>query len=151
VDVTLLEDIIPIVIGAAASALLIPYFTSIGQTHQKGLEIKVDLIQRISNNVMSIMTLIESLSGLEDDKELELEKKIRVFKVKNKVIDTELEGYYPLKKKENTEPANMRDEWEKLRRDILDYGGRNVNEKDYSIPLLVAKFCCTEPACNVFG
>lgn len=121
-DVTLLEDIIPIVTGAAASALLIPYFTSIWQTPQKGLEIKVDLIQRISNNVMSIMTLIESLSGLKDDKELELEKKIRVFKVKNKAIGTELEGYYPPKEKEKyEEPANMRDEWDKLRRDILDY------------------------------
>lgn len=116
-----------VVLGSTiiVTVFMIPYFTNKWQKHQKGLEIKVDLLQRISKNVMEIMTLIESLSEPYDDDKLELDKEIRKFKVDNKAIGTELEGYYPSKdpiKKDSSEPdENMRVAWDKLRRDILVY------------------------------
>ena len=77
------------------------------------------------------MTLIESQNGTKDDDKLELDKGIRKFKVDNKAIGTELESYYPAEEKresnkkgkdEGKELAdNVRDGWDKLRRDILDY------------------------------
>ena len=133
----LISDLVLLGAGATVTVILVPYFTNKWQLHQKSLEIKVSLIQRISNNVMGIMTLIESQNGTNDDVNLELDKEIRKFKVDNKAIGTELESYYPAEgkregnnkgkdekigKDEGKELAdNVRDGWDKLRRDILDY------------------------------
>jgi len=114
--VTIVEEIIPIVIGAGASALLIPYFTSIWQVHQKELEIRVDLVRRISQTVMGMMTMIDSIVTTKPLKELnkkEVNKEYRKFKVDSAVIGTELDSYFP-----NQEIGK---EWDKLKEDIEKY------------------------------
>ncbi len=50
-----------LLIGALLSGLLIPYFTNRWQIHQKGLEIRIDLVGRISRTVMEMMTMVESM------------------------------------------------------------------------------------------
>jgi hypothetical protein len=91
----LISSLVLLALGAVVSVSLVPYFANRWQLHQKGLEIKVDLVRRISKNVMRIMTLIESVEKADDLKELELDKEIRNFKVDNNAIGTELESYYP--------------------------------------------------------
>jgi hypothetical protein len=127
------HPVVALIIGTVVTVFMIPYFTNKWQKHQKGLEIKVDLIRRMSKNIMEIMTLIESLSEPYDDEKLELEKEIRRFKIDNKTIGTELEGYYPAEEKKEAkkkDPAkekdpppdkNMRVAWDDLRRSVLLY------------------------------
>jgi hypothetical protein len=50
-----------LLIGALVSGLLIPFFTNRWQIHQKGLEIRINLVGRISQTVMRMMTMIESM------------------------------------------------------------------------------------------
>ena len=94
---------------------------------------------------MEIMTLIESLTEPNDGEKLELEKMIRNFKVDNKAIGTELEGYYPFEEKKKSKPEpdiNMRYAWDQLRRDILlyykgcyDY----VKDKPHDVPYDISR------------
>jgi hypothetical protein len=109
----LISSLVLLAVGAVVSVFLVPYFANRWQLHQKGLEIKVDLVRRISKNVMRIMTLIESVEKADDLKELELDKEIRNFKVDNNAIGTELESYY------HDEKIGMA--WDALRKEILGY------------------------------
>jgi len=82
-----------LLIGATVSGLLIPYFTNRWQRHQKGLEIRIDLVGRISQTVMSMMTMIDPPIRKESSEEKD--KEIREFKVNGAVIGTELHAYFP--------------------------------------------------------
>jgi hypothetical protein len=48
-----------LLIGALLTGLFFPYFAKRGQNHQKELEIKIDLVGRISESVMSVITATE--------------------------------------------------------------------------------------------
>jgi hypothetical protein len=106
-----------LLVGAVVSGLLVPTFTNRWQLHQKGVEIRIDLVRRISKNVMGIMTLIESAKSSESFKELELDKELRNFKVDSAVIGTELESYFPNEK--------IADKWNGLRDEIREFYGQH--------------------------
>lgn len=82
-----------LLIGAAISGLLIPFFTNRWQIHQKGLEIRINLVGRISQTVMGMITAIESI--VEGVPLSEIDKEYRRLKVKGAVIWAELESYFP--------------------------------------------------------
>ncbi len=105
-----LYPLILVLVGALVSGVLVSYLTNKWRLHQKGLEIKIDLVGRISQTVMSIMTMIDSPIESEYSEKLveELHKQIRVFRVDSGVIGTELHAYFP-----STDcPENIGKKWD---------------------------------------
>jgi hypothetical protein len=103
-----------LIIGALVSGLLIPTFTNRWQLHQKGMEIRIDIVSRIIKSVMRLLTLIESAKSSESMTKLELDKEYINFKLDSAVIGTELESYFPDEKK-------IAEDWDKLRNEIREF------------------------------
>jgi hypothetical protein len=158
-----------LLIGAIVSGLLIPYFTNRWQRHQKGLEIRIDLVRRISRTIMSIMTMIDSPLKTESSEKLveDLHKEIREFQVDRGIIGTELHGYFP----SEDCPENIGDKWDRLgdcieiliecmkdkkdsketelgevkvKTDIMDYIIEGIYDRKLEIILLVLKNPCLD-------
>jgi hypothetical protein len=55
------HPLVLLLIGAAISGVLIPYFTNRAANYQKGLEIKTDLVRRINESVMRFVVPLYSL------------------------------------------------------------------------------------------
>lgn len=55
------HPLVLLLIGVAISGVLIPYFTNRAAKYQKGLEIKTDLVRRINESVMPIVTCLNAL------------------------------------------------------------------------------------------
>jgi len=55
------HPLVLLLIGALISGVFIPYFTNRAAKYQKGLEIKTDLVRRINESVMPMVTSLYSL------------------------------------------------------------------------------------------
>lgn len=102
-------------VGAIFSGVLIPFFTRKYQIHQKGLEIRINLVGRISQTVMGMITTIDSI--VNNKRFEELDEEYRKFRVESAAIWAELESYFPNEKK-NFPNEETGDKWHKLVEEI---------------------------------
>jgi hypothetical protein len=92
------HPVILLIIGALLSGLLFPIFTNRWQIHQKGIEIRVNLIGRMSQTIMGMVTMIDTIINKKPSEEWnkeELTKEYRKLRVDGAAIWAELESYFP--------------------------------------------------------
>ena len=104
-DVSIAESVVDVfrhplvivVIGAVISGLIISPITDRWQNRQKELQIRVNLVRRISRTIMGRMTKIELGVPAKRLEELNKESndEYMKFKVDSAVIGTELDSYFP--------------------------------------------------------
>jgi hypothetical protein len=64
------HPVIILIIGALLSGLLFPIFTNRWQIHQKGIEIRINLIGRMSQTIMGMVTMIDTIVDKKPSEEL---------------------------------------------------------------------------------
>lgn len=103
-----------IVVGGAISGLLIPYITNQWQNHQKELEIKTDLVWRISETVMSMIIAVQfaEMSGPTQQSQEEYNKLFREWEISSAVIGSQIRAYFPAN--------NLGSDWDKLSKLVTD-------------------------------
>jgi hypothetical protein len=95
-----------LILGALISSLIIPWFFQVWQDYQKELEIKTDLVGKISEAVTRIVMSTQSvllannyghIHTLEQQKELfnELNDEYREWEINSAVIGSQLQAYFP--------------------------------------------------------
>jgi len=88
-----------LVVGAALTGLLVPYVTRRWQDHQKELELKVDLLARVSETVTRVIThaWFRELGGKEKLSETDREEfdwRYGEWEVETRVIQAQFEAYF---------------------------------------------------------
>ncbi|MDQ3903517.1 MAG: hypothetical protein M3247_07750, partial [Thermoproteota archaeon] len=142
IEDTFSNPIVTLVIGTLVSVGLIPYFSSRWQIHQKGLEIRLNLVGRMSKAIMEMMAMIEifqkllpkekstvsstTQKGIKAHMALEesfetLKKKFAEFKVDSEVIRTELDAYF-------SPDVKIGEKWEELIRYIERFYERTKDD-----------------------
>jgi hypothetical protein len=117
-----------LIIGAIISGLLIPILTRKWQKDRTDLEIKIDLVSRISETVMKMMTAIDFVDA-EIRKELEEAEKLRKAVIKKSDI---IYRDDPPKKKESFEHKN--EKLQKFEEEIKkQFGELNTQYKKFRI------------------
>ena len=103
-----------LVVGGAISGLLIPYITTQWQNHEKELEIKTDLVGRISETVMSMIMAVQfaEMSGPTQQSQEEYNKIFREWEISNAVTGSQIRAYFPANK--------LGQDWDKLSKLVTD-------------------------------
>jgi hypothetical protein len=112
-----------LVVGGAISGLLIPYITNQWQNHQKELEIKTDLVVRISGSVMSMIIAVQfaEMSGPSQQSQEEYNKIFREWEISSAIIGSQIRAYFPAN--------NLGPDWDKLSKlgtDVYTLSGISV-------------------------
>lgn len=86
-----------LIIGAIVSSILIPYFTRKWQNHQKELELKTTLVEKISNIVTGIIiAVILEVGGVKNPTEPNaIIKAYRDWEITSAAIQSFLQAYFP--------------------------------------------------------
>jgi hypothetical protein len=107
-----------LILGAIISSLIVPWFFQVWQDYQKELEIKTDLVGKISEDVTRIimstqfvllMNNLQHIQTVEQHKEVldELNEEYKQWEINSAVIGSQLQAYFP-----HTDLAN---EWGSLK------------------------------------
>jgi hypothetical protein len=106
-----------LVLGALITSLIIPWFFQLWQDHQKELEIKTNLVSRISESVTKLVLSTQSvllannhgqIHTIEQKRELfdELNDEYKDWEISSAVIGSQLQAYFP--------HVNLSKEWGSL-------------------------------------
>jgi hypothetical protein len=106
-----------LILGAVISSLIVPWFFQVWQDYQKELEIKTDLVGKISEDVTRIIMSTQfvlltnnrdQIKTVEQHRELlnELNEEYKQWEINSAVIGSQLQAYFP-----HTDLAN---EWGSL-------------------------------------
>jgi hypothetical protein len=103
-----------LVVGGAISGLLVPYITNQWQNHQKELEIKTDLVGRISETLMNMIIAVQfaEMSGPNQQSQEEYNKIFRDWEISSAVVGSQIRAYFPTN--------NLGPEWDKLSKLVTD-------------------------------
>jgi hypothetical protein len=98
----LAHPLVLLVIGAALTGVLIPFFTRQWQDRQKELELKTALVSELSEAIMEIVMAVQfivvGLPGSDEDQAKqtrEVNDAYRTWEIKSAVIGTKLQAYFP--------------------------------------------------------
>jgi hypothetical protein len=102
-----------LIVGAIISSLLIPWFFQIWQNQQTELEIKTNLISKISESVISLVMATQSVliqnnyQQIDTEDELihlfdNLNEKYRQWEIESAIINSQLKAYFP-----NSDVSNL--------------------------------------------
>src|SRR6266487_2291051 len=93
-----LNPLVAVIVGAILSGILIPLFMRRWQNYQAQLELKRDLVEKISNAVTMLMTKLEfierSKEKLDIDKRKELEKAELEWHKKCSSVGSHIQAYF---------------------------------------------------------
>ena len=103
-----------LLVGALVSGLLIPWFTSRWQNHQKELELKTQLATDITETVTAFVLAIQFAElGAVGQSQEDFDAGYRDWEIRNAVISSKLRVYFP--------DPELRDEWSRFARFATDF------------------------------
>ena len=95
-----------LIVGAIISSLLIPWFFQIWQNQQTELEIKTNLISKISESVIALVMATQSILIQNNNQQINtqdefnqlfnnLNEKYRQWEIESAIINSQLRAYFP--------------------------------------------------------
>jgi hypothetical protein len=118
-----------LLIGGLLSGLLFPYFTNRWQNHQKELDIKIDLVGRISESIMNMIMAIQFIEvSIQQLKVQSLDLKEKESEFHKKERDLEQAKLKPTELREQEKLLNLQSKLKK-ERDSLSGERDNLNKR----------------------